>query len=71
MRYRPQLAAENLGVASGEMVSPASMVDAWMRSEVHRVNILEPDFTEAGLGIVLGAPMFGDGVTYTMDFGRR
>ena len=71
VRYRPRMAAENLGIASGDKVTPAAMVDAWMDSEVHRVNILARDFSEAGLGIVLGTPLFGDGVTYTMDFGHR
>jgi hypothetical protein len=42
-----------------------------MNSEGHRHNILEPDFTEVGIGVVPGTP--GDpswGATYTTDFGN-
>jgi len=30
--------------------SPQETVDAWMRSPGHRVNILDPNFTEIGVG---------------------
>jgi uncharacterized protein YkwD len=46
----------------------------WMGSPGHRANILNPDFTELGVGIVLGtaAPVDQDAVeaaTFVQDFG--
>ncbi len=45
--YRYTLAGENL--ARGD-VSLEEVVAAWMRSKVHRENILEEEFTEVGIG---------------------
>jgi uncharacterized protein YkwD len=47
--YRYSLAGENL--ARGD-VSFEEVMAAWMRSRVHRENILEADFTEIGIGLV-------------------
>jgi uncharacterized protein YkwD len=64
---------ENLAWGERAESSPVEIVDAWMRSPGHRENILRPDFTEVGVGVVLG-----DGpkrsaaevsATYTTDFG--
>jgi uncharacterized protein YkwD len=47
--YAYTLAAENL--ARGD-VTVAEIVQAWMKSKVHRENILEKEFTETGIGVV-------------------
>lgn len=46
--YNFSSAAENL---AGSMHTPEQAVQAWMNSEGHRRNILNPDFTELGAGI--------------------
>src|SRR3954449_4456541 len=53
------------------LATARSIAITWMNSAGHRHNILEPDFTEVGIGIVPGTP--GDpswGATYTTDFGN-
>jgi uncharacterized protein YkwD len=65
---------ENLGWGEREYGSPASIVDAWMKSEGHRRNVLDPKFREIGIGVVPGSPLSGPSavaVTYTTDFGSR
>lgn len=42
--------AENL--ALGNFVSSKEVVDAWMNSATHRKNILDPGFTEIGIGML-------------------
>jgi uncharacterized protein YkwD len=62
---------ENLAWGQGNLATPRAIAIAWMNSPGHRHNILEPEFTEVGVGIVPGTP--GDptwGATYTTDFGN-
>jgi uncharacterized protein YkwD len=62
---------ENLAWGQGDLATARNIVFAWMNSPGHRHNILEPEFTEVGIGIVPGTP--GDptwGATYTTDFGN-
>src|SRR3954469_4139897 len=62
---------ENLAWGQGNLATARNIAIAWMNSEGHRHNLLEPDFTEVGIGIVPGPP--GDpswGATYTTDFGN-
>jgi uncharacterized protein YkwD len=62
---------ENLAWGQGNLATARNIAIAWMNSEGHRHNILEPEFTEVGIGIVPGTP--GDpswGATYTTDFGN-
>ena len=40
-------AGEN--IAAGQS-SPQNVMDSWMNSPGHRANILDPDFTEMGIG---------------------
>jgi uncharacterized protein YkwD len=47
--YKFIKAAEN--IASGDGVSLAMIMKAWMDSKEHRANILMPEYTEIGLGI--------------------
>jgi uncharacterized protein YkwD len=64
---------ENLAWGSGVLASPAALVNAWMNSPPHRENLLSPDFSEVGMGVVYGTPSSdaSDGVTVTTDFGTR
>lgn len=50
--YRLRAAAENTGLGFEE--APERLVAFWMRSPGHRDNILDPDFTEAGLARAKG-----------------
>jgi uncharacterized protein YkwD len=61
---------ENLAWGQGNLATARNIAIAWMNSPGHRHNILEPEFTEVGIGIVPGTP--GEptwGATYTTDFG--
>ncbi|MEY2535210.1 MAG: hypothetical protein QOF29_3120 [bacterium] len=61
---------ENIAWGQGDLSTPRSIVAAWMASPGHRANVLTREYTEIGLGGVLGTP--GDaswGATYTTDFG--
>jgi uncharacterized protein YkwD len=63
---------ENIGWGQGALARARSMVQAWMDSPGHRANLLSDDYTEVGLGIVLGTPDDHSlGATYTTDFGER
>ncbi len=44
---------ENIG--GGYQGDAAKMVDGWMRSPPHRASILNPDYTEAGVGYAANA----------------
>src|SRR3954462_1192523 len=62
---------ENLAWGQGNLATARNIAVAWMNSPGHRHNILEPEFTEVGIGIVPGTP--GDpawGATYTTDLGN-
>jgi hypothetical protein len=45
-------------------------MQAWMNSPGHRENILNPDYSEIGVGIAIGNPAQPDGLgaTYATDF---
>jgi uncharacterized protein YkwD len=61
---------ENIAWGQGDISTARAIAVAWMNSPPHRENILEPEYTEVGIGIVPGTP--GDaswGATYTTDFG--
>ncbi len=60
---------ENLAWGSGTGGTARGVHRAWMRSPLHRANILKPAYREAGIGISLGTPGGGAGATYTTDFG--
>jgi uncharacterized protein YkwD len=57
-KYGYQRAGEN--IAAGDENDLAKVMRAWMESKLHRENILGPEFTEIGIGMVLGK----DGQTY-------
>lgn len=58
---------ENLAWGTGQLATPASTMEAWMRSPGHRVNILKGTYREIGIGVALSGPK----TVYTTDFGRR
>jgi uncharacterized protein YkwD len=62
--YKYWIVGENL--AAGQR-TPAEVVAAWMNSPCHRQNVLNPAFTELGVGIRYG----GDyGYYWVQEFGR-
>jgi uncharacterized protein YkwD len=64
------IVGENLAWGQGDLATARNIMVAWMNSPGHRKNVLTPEYTEVGLGIVPGTP--GDatwGATYTTDFG--
>jgi uncharacterized protein YkwD len=70
------LYTENVGVGPEVNATAAAMVDAWMKSEHHRVNIMRPEFRDMGVGGVMAPPdpaFYEDwpSVVYATDFGRR
>jgi len=65
---------EDIGGGDGHRGSPMAVVRDWMHSPVHRANILDPKFRDAGVGVARGFPLDGSGAraaTYTVDFGAR
>ncbi len=64
---------ENLAWGSYQLATPKSIVRSWMHSPGHRANILNPQFREIGIGVVVGAPERGveSGATYATSFGKR
>jgi uncharacterized protein YkwD len=48
--YSFSAAAENIFAGSGSYDSPAQAFDAWLNSSGHRDNMLNPDYTEIGIG---------------------
>ena len=65
---------ENLAWGQSVLGTPVSIVNAWMRSQGHRDNILNANFEEIGVGIVPGSPRGGllnAGATYATEFGFR
>ncbi len=64
--------AENLAWGEGSESTPAAVVDAWMNSASHRVNILNPKYDEIGIAVDDGSPDgHGSASTYTTDFGFK
>ncbi|MGE5637003.1 MAG: CAP domain-containing protein [Nocardioidaceae bacterium] len=71
---RTWLVGENLAWGSGRGAAPSSVVDAWMRSPGHRLNILTRSFRDIGIGVAFGAPVpteDGPALTYVTDFATR
>ena len=55
-------------VAWGHGGGAAEVVDAWMRSEFHRANILHPDMTHVGVGVRHNPASTQPGPWWTQDF---
>jgi uncharacterized protein YkwD len=71
--YRAALVGENLGWGEAEQGTPAATMRHWMKSAGHRRNLLDPRYTQIGIGIEFDAPVPGeDGLpaaVYTTTFG--
>jgi uncharacterized protein YkwD len=65
-------AGELLSWASGEKATPRAIVDAWMASPGHRRTLLDPRFSDIGVGVAIGAPRpaAGSAITVDADLGR-
>jgi uncharacterized protein YkwD len=65
---------ENLRGAYPETSTPSAVVQAWMESPVHRVEVLKARFREVGVasvrGLTNGFP-YTEGVTVAAEFGFR
>ena len=63
---------ENLGWGGGSLGTPSAITTGWMNSDGHRVNVLDKDVTDVGIGVAWGSPSDGseDGLFYAADFGR-
>lgn len=71
---RSWLVGENLVWGSGELSTPASMVEAWMESPPHRANLMRDRFREIGLAGARGTPYEADdegGITVSSEYGYR
>ena len=63
---------ENLAWGTGDLATPAGVMNAWMNSAGHKANILKKGYKEIGVGIKLGVPSDGTvGATITTEFGAR
>jgi uncharacterized protein YkwD len=63
---------ENLAWGTGDLSTPAGVLQAWMNSAGHKANILKRGYREVGIGIRLGVPSdAGVGATFTADFGTK
>lgn len=61
-------------IAIGENIAagyptPEAVVAGWMASAGHRANILSPNYTEIGIGVVSAGDKFG--TYWTQEFGSR
>jgi uncharacterized protein YkwD len=66
--YQAGLVAEN--IARGP-TSVEEVMSAWMQSQGHRSNLLNPAFREMGIGCAVGSiGSIGDTVLWVQDFGR-
>lgn len=63
--YRPDIVAENL--AAGQ-TSVENVMDAWLHSSDHRRNLLDPRFTQIGIGIAVGSFQHRYKVMWVQDF---
>ncbi len=63
---------ENLAWGTGDLSTPAALMNSWMNSPGHRENVVKGEYEDLGLGIRLGTPTGADyGVTVSVEFGAR
>jgi uncharacterized protein YkwD len=61
---------ETIGWGSGELSTPAAIVQGWMDSPPHHAILMSGAFDRIGLGAALGSPAgIGQSATVTADFG--
>lgn len=63
--FNPQLASENI---AKNQLSVTEVMDSWMNSEGHRVNILDTRVTDVGFGLAYGKTMDGYAVLWVQNF---
>lgn len=64
--------AENIAYGAGSEGSPRRIMRAWMHSEGHRRNILDPRLRQIGIGVFVGNWKGREGTSmYTADFGAK
>jgi len=66
--------AENIVYSSGGSATPRRVVDMWMNSAGHRMNILNGSYEHVGIGVAWGTPSRGGGrnaMTVTTTFGYK
>ena len=73
---RDGIYAENVGAGPTTNGTARAMIDAWMQSATHRLNLLHPPFRNVGISAVPAGPdpaFFADypSTVYTTDFGTR
>jgi uncharacterized protein YkwD len=71
--YASRVVGENLAWGQEEKGSPAETMRNWMASPGHKANVLEPRYTQIGIGIAFDAPDRATGdlssAVYTTTFG--
>jgi uncharacterized protein YkwD len=71
-RYRGD-GGENLGLANGTLARPDQMTKMWMKSPMHRANILMRRFRAIGVSVQAKDPLkkMSGAAIYTVNFGTR
>jgi uncharacterized protein YkwD len=68
-RVRGPFVGENLAWGTGSYASPQTVIQEWLASPKHRVNLLRPSFTRIGIGAVSGSFRgVGGSTVLTADF---
>ncbi len=71
--YQAQLVGENLAWGEADKSTPVEAMRLWMDSDGHRANLLEPRYTQIGVGLAFDSPESQpsgrDAVIYTTTFG--
>jgi uncharacterized protein YkwD len=72
-KFWPASAGENLAAGTGALATARAVVDAWMNSDGHRVNMLSKAYKNVGVGIEpsFPAPPKTPGGTVAAVFGTR
>ncbi len=64
--YNYRFAGENLAIGFD---TPESVIDAWKNSPTHYSNIIDPDYTEIGVGVISGKYNSYDTILIAQHFG--
>jgi uncharacterized protein YkwD len=70
---RRWMVGENLAWSDNRRITPARIVNAWLRSPGHRRTMLAGEYRDIGVAFNRGTPASkrAAGVIYTIDFGLR
>lgn len=64
--YRYEVAGENLAMG---FATPQAVMAAWQKSQTHYANLIDPDFSEIGVGVLSGPYQGADTVFVAQYFG--